>query len=330
MTQPALQADKEGMKIIFMGTPDFAVPVLDALMQDGQQVTLVVTQPDRAKGRGREIVKTPVKLCAEKWGIPVFQPEKVKKPEAVDVLRKEAPDMIVVAAFGQILSQEILDLPRYGCVNVHASLLPRWRGAAPIQWAVIAGDKESGVSIMQMDAGLDTGAVLKQEKVTLSEKETAESLYDKLSAIGGRLLVETLPEIEKGTVTPVPQNDAESCYAKMLHKETGLIVWEKDAVTLERLIRGLYPWPGTYTHLDGRNFKILRADIAAPEAYGVRPEDFADAAPGTILGTGDGKIFVQTGNGVLAVTEVQAEGKRRMPVKDFLLGNRLEPGKRFQ
>ena len=195
------------MKIVFMGTPDLAAEVLDTMMKSGCEVTLAVTQPDRPKGRGRGVIRTPVHECADKWGIPVFSPERVKRPEAVQRLREEAPDLIVVAAFGQILSQEILDLPRYGCVNVHASLLPKYRGAAPIQWAVINGEEKSGVTIMQMDAGLDTGDILLQEEIPLAADETGESLYEKMAELGGELLVKALPMIEAGTLTPVRQDN---------------------------------------------------------------------------------------------------------------------------
>ena len=317
------------MKILFMGTPDFAVPVLEALLRDGQQVSLVVTQPDRARGRGREVLKTPVKQCAEKWNIPVYQPERVKRPEAVQRLREEHADMIVVAAFGQILSQEILDLPRYGCINVHASLLPKYRGAAPIQWAVINGEKESGVTIMQMDAGLDTGDILAQEKVTLAPKETGESLYEKLSALGGELLIRTLPAIADGTAVHTVQREEESCYAGMLKREMGNLVWDGSAAKLERLIRGLNSWPGAYTFLRGKSLKLWDADVipALPET--VLQNGQQGAAPGTILGSDKNHIYVLTGDGILQLNEVQLEGHRRMAVHDFLLGERVCPGEQF-
>lgn len=317
------------MKIVFMGTPDFAVPVLEALLRDGQQVSLVVTQPDRARGRGREVLKTPVKQCAEKWGIPVFQPERVKRPEAVQRLREEHAEMIVVAAFGQILSQEILDLPRYGCINVHASLLPKYRGAAPIQWAVINGERESGVTIMQMDAGLDTGDILAQEKVILAPKETGESLYQRLSALGGELLIKTLPSIVDGSAVHIAQRNEESCYAGMLKREMGNLVWEESAAKLERLIRGLNSWPGAYTFLRGKTLKLWDADVipALPET--VLQNEKQDAAPGTILGSDKNYIYVLTGDGILRLSEVQLEGHRRMAVHDFLLGERIRPGEQL-
>jgi methionyl-tRNA formyltransferase len=306
------------MKIIFMGTPDFAVPVLDALKEAGQDVSLVVTQPDRAKGRGREVAETPVKRCAGKWNIPVFQPVKVKTPEAVERLRQENCDLIVVAAFGQILSKDILELPVHGCVNVHASLLPKYRGAAPIQWAVINGEKESGVTIMQMDAGLDTGDILKQEAVTLDPKETGGSLYDKLSSIGGRLLVSMLPAIEAGTAVHTVQDASLSSYAKMLQHETGEIRWGNSAVSLERLIRGVNPWPGAFFHFRGKYMKVWDADVSEDRK--------ANGMPGTVQDVDRARIYVNTGDGVLALKEVQPEGRKRMPVQSFLLGYPVTPG----
>lgn len=319
------------MKIVFMGTPDFAVPVLDALMENGQQVSLAVTQPDRARGRGRGVVKTPVKICAEKWNIPVYQPERVRTPEAVERLRRENADMFVVAAFGQILPKEVLDMPRLGCINVHASLLPKYRGAAPIQWAVINGEKESGVSIMQMDEGIDTGDILAQERVELAPKETGESLYEKLAALGGKLLVKTLPSIEDGTAPHIIQRDQKTEYARMLQREMGDIRWQEPAEALERLIRGLNSWPSAYTFLRGKSLKLWDADVCRELPEGVRGR--ADAGnpdnppePGMIIATERDHIYVMTGDGILKLNEVQLEGHRRMPVHDFLLGEPVQPG----
>ena len=308
------------MKIIFMGTPDFAVHTLDALMEAGCEVSLVVTQPDRRKGRSREPQKPPVKLCAEKWGIPVFQPERVRRPEVSERLRQEGADLIVVAAFGQILSQEILDMPAHGAVNVHASLLPKYRGAAPIQWAVINGEKESGVTIMQMDAGLDTGDILLQRAVPLEEGETAESLYDKLAVLGGELLVEALPQIEAGTLSPAAQDPAAMSYAKMLHKEMGNIDWNSSAQRIERLVRGLRPWPCAFTSFRGKELKLWRAECAGGRAQG---------APGTVLSAERDRLLVNTGEGVLALTELQMEGKKRLPAREFLLGCQVGPGEKL-
>ena len=325
------------MKIVFMGTPDLAAEVLDTMMKSGCEVTLAVTQPDRPKGRGKSVIKTPVHECADRWGIPVFSPVRVKRPEAVERLREEAPDLIVVAAFGQILSKEILDLPRLGCVNVHASLLPAYRGAAPIQWAVINGEEKSGVTIMQMDEGLDTGDILLQEEIPLEPDETGESLYNKMAALGGELLVKALPMIEQGTLTPIKQDDAASCYAPMLNKEMGNIDWTMPAVKIERLVRGLNSWPGAYTFMNGKMLKIWGAEVCdagtcggAASAAG-EPSDVpaAGAEPGTVVGTDKKKIYVACGEGVLALTEVQYEGKKRMNTQAFLLGAKVEPGQKL-
>ena len=305
------------MKIVFMGTPDLAAQVLDTMMKNGCEVSLAVTQPDRPKGRGRGVIRTPVHECADRWEIPVFSPARVKNPDAVLRLREEAPDLIVVAAFGQILSKEILELPRYGCVNVHASLLPKYRGAAPIQWAVINGEEKSGVTIMQMDVGLDTGDILLQEEITLDPLETGESLYDKMAKLGGDLLVRALPMIEAGTLTPVKQDDDVSCYAPMLKKEMGNIDWNMPAVKIERLVRGLNSWPGAYTFLGGKMLKIWDSSVSDKETNG---------AAGTVAGTDKKAIYVNCGEGVLALNEVQYEGKKRMSAQAFLLGAKVEPG----
>ena len=235
------------MKIIFMGTPDFAVAALDALCRDGQEVILAVTQPDRQKGRGRKVIQTPVKICAEKWNVPVFQPVRIREPEAIEKIRALAPDLIVVAAFGQILPQELLDIPRLGCINIHASLLPKLRGAAPIQWSVINGDSESGITLMQMNAGLDTGDILFQESVPIGPSETGESLYEKLARLGGEMIVRHLPAIEAGDISPVPQDDEKSSYAPMLRKEMGEIDWSMPAAGIEQRMRGMLPWPGRFS-----------------------------------------------------------------------------------
>ena len=309
------------MRIVFMGTPDLAAEVLETMMKSGCEVTLAVTQPDRPKGRGRGVIKTPVHECADRWGIPVFSPERVKRPEAVERLREEAPDLIVVAAFGQILSKEILDLPRYGCVNVHASLLPAYRGAAPIQWAVINGETKSGVTIMQMDEGLDTGDILLQEEIPLAPGETGESLYNKMAALGGELLVKALPMIEQGTLTHVKQDDAASCYAPMLKKEMGNIDWTMPAVQIERLVRGLNSWPGAYTFMNGKMLKIWGAELTDGSLSG--------GEPGTVTGTDKSAIYVACGKGALALTEVQYEGKKRMSTQAFLLGTKVTPGQKL-
>lgn len=309
------------MKIIFMGTPDLAAQVLEALVQDGQNICLAVTQPDRMKGRGRKVIMTPVKECALSHNIPVFQPQKVKSPDAVARLKEEKPDLIVVAAFGQILSQEVLDIPKYGCVNVHTSLLPKYRGAAPIQWAIINGETKTGVTIMQMDAGLDTGDILLQEETDILPDETGGSLTDKLAKLGGRLLVKALPMIEAGTLHPVVQRDRPTNYAKMLHKDMGDLDWTRPAAELERLVRGLDPWPCAYTFFNGKLLKIWKSEAVQSQ--------IKDAQPGTVTEVTKDRIFVATGDGTLALKEVQLAGKKRMPVQAFLLGCRIKPGDSF-
>ena len=304
------------MKIIFMGTPDFAVGTLRSLAEAGHEITLVVSQPDKPKGRGHAMVPTPVKVVAEELGIPVFQPVKIR--EAKDVLEKTEADVCVVAAFGQIIPASILHMKKYGCINVHASLLPKYRGAAPIQWAVIDGEKESGVTIMQMDEGLDTGDMLAKAIVPLDEKETGGSLFDKLSEAGGRLCVETLAKLEKGEITPEKQGESPTAYASMLDKKMGNIDWNKSAVAIERLVRGLNPWPSAYTHLDGKTLKIWACDVL--------PQSASKGESGEILEVTKDAIHVQTGDGILVLREIQLAGKARMDAGAFLRGYKVVPG----
>lgn len=304
------------MKIIFMGTPDFAVGTLRSLAEAGHEITLVVSQPDKPKGRGHAMVPTPVKVVAEELGIPVFQPVKIR--EAKDVLEKTEADVCVVAAFGQIIPASILHMKKYGCINVHASLLPKYRGAAPIQWAVIDGEKESGVTIMQMDEGLDTGDMLAKAIVPLDEKETGGSLFDKLSEAGGRLCVETLAKLEKGEITPEKQGESPTAYASMLDKKMGNIDWNKSAVVIERLVRGLNPWPSAYTHLDGKTLKIWACDVL--------PQSASKGESGEILEVTKDAIHVQTGDGILVLRDIQLAGKARMDAGAFLRGYKVVPG----
>jgi methionyl-tRNA formyltransferase len=308
------------LKIIFMGTPDFAVAALDALCRDGREVILAVTQPDRQKGRGRKVIQTPVKVCAEKWGVPVFQPARIREAGAIEQIRSLEPDLIVVAAFGQILPQELLDIPRLGCINIHASLLPRLRGAAPIQWSVINGDTESGITLMQMDAGLDTGDILFQESVPIGPQETGESLYDRLAQLGGEMIVKYLPAIEAGDIHPVPQQDSLSTYAPMLKKEMGEIDWTMPAGQIEQRMRGMLPWPGAYTTLGGHILKIWRARVQTDAQVP------AGTSPGTVLYTDKKTICVAAGQGALELLEVQAEGKKRMETDAFLRGTKVSAG----
>lgn len=295
-----------------MGTPDFAVQPLKALYGAGHEILLVVSQPDKPVGRHAELKPTPVKEAALALGLPVMQPLKATNEEFLTELERLAPDVIVVAAYGKILRKRLLDIPKYGCVNIHGSLLPRWRGAAPIQWAVIEGDEKAGLTTMLMGEGLDTGDMLLKEEVVLSADETGGSLFDRLSELGGPLIVRTLEGIEKGTITPVPQDDSLSTYAPMLTKEMGELSFDKTAAEIERLIRGLTPWPGTYTYLKGKLFKIHKAEVSSFVPVG---------DPGTFC-VDEGCLYVKCGDETaLKLLEVQIEGKKRMPASDFLKGS---------
>lgn len=307
------------MKIIFMGTPDFSVGTLEALVEAGHEVVLAVTQPDKPKGRGEKMQYTPVKETAMKYGIPVFQPKKVRQQECVEELRKYHADIMVVIAFGQILPKEILEMTPYGCVNVHASLLPKYRGAAPIQWAVINGETVSGVTTMQMDEGLDTGDMLLKTEVVLDEKETGGSLHDKLAEAGAKLCVETLKALEEKKVTPIQQGECPTEYARMLDKKLGNIDWSQSAVSIERLIRGLNPWPSAYTDWDGKVMKIWEASVCG-QSESTKKE------PGTIVEVVKDGFFVQTGEGLLKVLSLQIPGKKRMDADAFLRGYQIEAG----
>jgi len=305
------------MKVLFMGTPDFAAGALQSIIDAGHEVVLVVTQTDKPKGRGREVQYTPVKKLALEHNIEVFQPVKVKSPEAVEKLKEYEADVFVVAAYGQLLSKEILDMPPYGCINIHASLLPKYRGAAPIQWCIIDGESVTGVTTMMMDVGLDTGDMLDKCEVIIENNETGGSLHDKLMVAGGELIVETLKKLEAGTITRTKQDDSMSCYAKMLDKKLGDIDFTKSAKEIERLIRGLNPWPSAYTRINGKNLKIWEAK-ALDEEY--------DGQCGQIVCVGKNQMLVKTGKGTLDIQQLQIEGKKAMNIGDFLRGNGVEEG----
>ena len=302
------------MKIVYMGTPDFAVAPLEAILKAGHEVTAVVTQPDRQKGRGREVQYSPVKECALSYGIPVLQPLKIKEKDAVEELRKYPADIFVVAAFGQLLSEEILNMPRFGCINIHASLLPAYRGAAPIQWCVINGEEKTGVTIMQMAKGMDTGDILLQKEVVLDEKETGGSLFDRLMETGAELIVEALPKIEAGELIPVVQKEELATYAGKITKDMGNIDFAKSAVTIERLIRGLNPWPSAFTHYKGKILKIWEADVVSECVNAENP------VPGTVIAT------LATGEGALRIRSLQPEGKKRMSCAEFMRGYEVKVG----
>ena len=309
------------MRIIFMGTPEFAVPVLQSLINSRHEVVAVVTQPDRPKGRGKNMQFSPVKECALAHNIPVYQPKKIREPECIEELKKYQADVCVVVAFGQILTKNILDMPKYGCVNVHASLLPKYRGAAPIQWAVINGDAITGVTTMRMDTGIDTGDMIAKREVRIAEDETGGSLFDKLAEVGAKLCVETMDMLEKGTAQFTPQNNDASTHTSKITKELGNIDWKKPAVEIERLIRGLNPWPSAYTHLDDKAFKIWKARVV---------DEANDYEPGCIVKASKNELIVQTGDGQLALLEVQLAGKKRMDAGAFMRGYTVEEGTFFR
>ena len=322
------------MRVVFMGTPDFAVGTLEALLEAGHEVVAVVTQPDKPKGRGKEVQMTPVKIQAMEYGIPVYQPAKVREASFVEVLKGLEADVYVVIAFGQILPKAVLELPKYGCINIHASLLPKYRGAAPIQWCVIDGERETGITTMMMDVGLDTGDMLEKAVIPIEEKETGGSLHDKLSMAGGDLILSTLKKLEEGTLVRTPQTDEGTCYAKMLTKSLGDIDWNQDAVSIERLIRGLNPWPSAYTMWNGKTIKIWAADvIAGREAADFLSESGVPAetgtAPGTVVCSDKRGLVVCTGGGLLSIRELQMEGKKRMDTPAFLRGYPIPAGDVF-
>lgn len=306
------------MRVVFMGTPDFATGTLEEIVKSGYDVVGVVTQPDKPKGRGKNLMPTPVKEVALKYSLPVYQPKRAKDPEFIETLRGLKPDVIVVAAFGQIITKEILEMPRFGCVNVHASLLPAYRGAAPIQWAVINGDKESGVTIMQMDEGIDTGDMMDKVVVPIAEDETGGSLFDKLSEAGAKLCVKVLKDLEEGKAVRVKQpKESTTAYASMINKGMGEIKWERKAKEIEQLIRGLNPWPSAYTKIHGKMLKLWKADVL---------EDTAHKQTGEIVKIEKDGICVQTGEGLLKIRELQLEGKKRMDAAAFLRGYSVSEG----
>ena len=298
------------IKIVFMGSPDFSLSAL-RLLAENYQVVGVVTQPDRASGRGRELKAPPVKTLALELKIPVIQPEKLREPEAMQQLRDWNPDLIVVAAFGQLLRKDVLDLPKYGCINIHASLLPRWRGAAPINAAILAGDEETGVTIMKMDVGLDTGPMLAMKKIRIRRDDTAGSVFQTLSKLGANLLMETLPDYMDGKITPTPQPEEGATYAPMLKKQDGLLDFTSPVVELERRVRAMNPWPGAWFEWNGNVLKVARASVSEAKGLGIGSRF-----------TIEGRPAIMSANGALVLDEVQPAGKKAMSGKSFLSGAR--------
>ena len=307
MTEPA------DLRIVFMGTPEFAIPTLKALVAKGARVAAVFTQPDRPKGRGKTLTPPPIKRLAGELKIPVFQPEKLREPAAVEQLKELSPDLIVVVAYGQILPQSVLDIPRLGCINVHASLLPRYRGAAPINKAIMDGAEETGITTMYMDAGLDTGDMLVKKAVAIGFEETAGKLHDRLAVLGGEVMAETLERLCRGELQPLAQDDSLSSYAPMLKKEDGRIDWTRSAVELHNQVRGLDPWPGAFCHLGGPLLKI----------FGTFPEQGKGGKPGRVVSAVDEGLRIACGEGVLLIRELQLAGKKRLSAAEFLKGHPL-------
>ena len=330
------------MRVLFMGTPDLSRTVLTALAEAGHEIVLAVTQPDKAKGRSKTLQASPVKEEALMRGIPVFQPERIRTEENMARLKaflaEHPADVGAVAAFGQILPEELLRLPRFGCLNVHTSLLPKYRGASPVEAAILAGESVTGVTIMQMDAGIDTGDILLQEELPIDPSDTAETLTDKLAALGGRLMAEALRRLEEGSLSPRPQ-EGESCYAGLIRKEQGEADWNEPAALLERRLRAYTPWPGLYTFRGGKRLKITRAAVlseavsvegnATPAGTDAVPETAAGFEPGTVLGASPEGIRVATGEGVLLLQGLQPEGKKEMDAAAYLRGYAIKAGERL-
>ncbi len=307
------------MRLIYMGTPQFAVAPLRALAHAGHQIVGVVTRTDKPSGRGRSMASPPVKTAAAGLGILVHQPKRVRDPLFIDTLRQLAPEAIVVAAYGQILPKEILTLPRFGCINIHASLLPAYRGAAPINWSIIRGDQETGITIMQMDEGMDTGGILMQESMPIGRDDTAGTLTGKLSDVGARLIVQALPLIESGAIKPAMQDSAQATLAPLLKKEDGLVDWTLPAAEIHNRVRGMSPWPGAYTRLEGMIVKIVAAEVVP-----------GSGEAGRLYAAENRTLDVGTGKDLLRVVTLQPEGKKPMTAADFLRGHRGLEGKKFE
>ena len=308
------------MNIVFMGTPEFSVPTLQQLHKSTHNIQLVVTQPDRPKGRGRESMPSPVKRFALEEKIPVFQPEKCSAPDVENILREYDTDVFVVVAFGQILNKNLLSIPRNFCINLHSSLLPKYRGAAPINWAIINGETETGITTMKMDSGLDTGDILLTHKVSIAPLDDAKSLHDTLALKGSILMLDTLQKLESGTLKPICQKSGHSTYAPKLKKEDGLIDWNQSALKIHNRVRGLLPWPGAYSFWGSRRFKICKTEIKTTGEF---------SQPGIIVRFSDIGIEVGTADGIIIITELQPEGKKQMHVRNFLSGHKLVTGSQF-
>lgn len=311
------------MNIIFMGTPDFSVGTLKALVEEGHHISLVVTQPDKPKGRGNQMQMPPVKEYALQHEIPVFQPDRIRKRENMDILFNYQADLIVVVAYGQLLPKEILDYPKHGCMNVHASLLPKYRGAAPIQWAILNGEKVTGVTIMRMEEGLDTGPIILQKEYRILEQETGGSLFEQLMTLGAQACIQAIELFMQGLVTFTKQDHEHATHTSMIHKKLGELCWKADAIELERKIRGLNPWPSAFTYWSQKTVKIWSATVVSDK------EEWSMYAPGTVCEVQKDGFFIRTGKGSLFIKELQLEGKKRMFAEEFLRGNHVNIGDCF-
>jgi len=305
------------MRVIFMGTPSFAVPILRAIHKSNHELIGVVTQPDRLKGRGRKLGISPVKELATGLRPIVMQPQTTKDEAFIGEVKRMSPDLIVVAAYGRMLTRDLLDIPPLGCINVHASLLPKYRGAAPIQWAIVKGERKTGITIMKMDEGMDTGDILLAQEVEIGDEDTAQSLHDRLAQVGASLIIKAMDQLDKGTLRPIPQDHSEASYAPPLKKEDALIDWSQDGREIFNRIRGFNPWPGAFTYLKGLRLKVFSGEIINEEVRETQ---------GKVVQSGSEGVKVTTGKGSLLIKEVQLEGRKRMPIHEFLVGNEIPPG----
>lgn len=305
------------MKVVFMGTPDFAVPTLEAIYNNGHDVSLVISQADKAKGRGKKVLFTPVKERALQLGLNVFQPDNINSEESIGIIKKENPDIIVVVAYGQILKEAILNIPKFGCINVHASILPKYRGAAPINWVIINGEKSTGITTMFMEKGLDSGDMLLKKETEIFDDETAGELHDRLMKLGAELLLETVSGLETGSIHRIPQDHHKATYAPMMSKNLGKVNWKEKAINIRNLVRGTQPWPGAFTTYKDTIMKILEVDIV---------DGFNSEEPGKVIKVDDEGIYIATLDKCIVIKQVQFPGKKSMPVTDFIRGNEFEVG----
>lgn len=305
------------MRIVFMGTPDFAVPTLEKIVHEGYEVPLVITQPDKPKGRGKKLTPTPVKAKAHELEIEVFQPKNINRPESIERIKELSPDVIVVVAYGQILKEDVLNLPKHGCINVHGSLLPSYRGAAPINWAIINGEEKTGITTMYMEKGLDTGDMLIKKEIFIGKNETAGQLHDRLMYLGAEVLINTLKQINNDTIIRIPQDDNLSTYAPMMDKQLGFMNWNKEAKDIKNLIRGVNPWPGAYFTYKGIKVKVFSVDIC---------DKFNNGKNGEVVKVNNDGIFVNSKDKCIIIKELQFPGKRKMKIEEFLKGNDFSTG----